>query len=136
MERLRQTWPLLAEFWQRSLIACGESIVAACVKRARDGVQRPIYQMGKLVGHEQVYSDRLAEVLLKGLFPKTFNPAPPATQVDARHQTVIQYIIDVPAPTKQVRAHRTSVSATKTRPNRQDREEQAKNGDSTRIDNP
>ncbi len=42
-----------------------ELLHAAAWQRAVNGVTRPIYQGGVLVGHEQVFSDRLAEILLK-----------------------------------------------------------------------
>ena len=37
-----------------------------CEKRASVGYEEPVYQQGALVGTKTVYSDRLAEVLLKG----------------------------------------------------------------------
>lgn len=50
----------------------GELLLAACYKRAVFGVNKPVYQLGVLVGYERVYSDKLAEVLLKGMVPEMF----------------------------------------------------------------
>lgn len=36
------------------------------VRRGVEGVTRPIYQGGELVGHEQVYSDKMLEMVLAG----------------------------------------------------------------------
>ena len=41
-------------------------------RRGREGVQRPVYQGGKLVGYEQVYSDVLLIFLLKGARPEVY----------------------------------------------------------------
>jgi hypothetical protein len=43
-------------------------------RRAFQGYERPIYQMGKLVGHETVYSDALAMTMLKAGAPEKYNP--------------------------------------------------------------
>jgi hypothetical protein len=42
--------------------------------RAFDGVQRPVYQGGQLVGTVTEYSDRLAELLIKGDDPARYSP--------------------------------------------------------------
>ena len=42
------------------------------VRRAKDGVERPVYQGGKLVGHVQEYSDTLLIFLLKGARPEKY----------------------------------------------------------------
>lgn len=46
---------------------------AECVRRAVEGVQRPIYQRGELVGHEQVHSDGLLMFALRALDPAKYN---------------------------------------------------------------
>ena len=55
-----------------------ESLEAEAVRRAQDGYERPVYQAGRLVGTETVYSDRLAEVLLKGNIARYKDAAPAA----------------------------------------------------------
>ena len=51
-----------------------EALLASAYNRAVNGVLKPIFQLGKLVGYEREYSDKLAEVLLKGMLPKMFKP--------------------------------------------------------------
>lgn len=59
--------------------ACEEAYQAGTEKfedearrRAIEGTERPIYQGGKLVGHERQYSDRLLEVTLKARAPDKY----------------------------------------------------------------
>jgi len=42
-----------------------DSLVREAIRRGRDGVDRPIYQKGQLVGHERVFSDHLLTLELK-----------------------------------------------------------------------
>lgn len=58
-------------------------------RRAMNGIKRPIYQNGKLVGHVQEYSDRLLEVMLRSRRPQKFGPSrdeaqPPPSVNDLR----------------------------------------------------
>ena len=46
------------------------------------GVQEPVYQGGELVGHKQVYSDRLMELMLQGRRPERFTKNQVAVQVN------------------------------------------------------
>jgi len=46
-----------------------ERMEAEATRRAFHGVVRPVYQGGVLVGYVNEYSDRLAEILLKGNLP-------------------------------------------------------------------
>ena len=41
-------------------------------RRAFEGVERPVFQGGKLVGHVREFSDRLAELRLKALRPEKY----------------------------------------------------------------
>ncbi len=43
-----------------------DSLEKEAYRRAHDGVERPVFQGGQLVGHTRDYSDRLMELLLKG----------------------------------------------------------------------
>jgi hypothetical protein len=47
-------------------------------RRALEGVERPIYQQGNLVGYERVYSDRMLEILLKAHDPQKYRDNQPA----------------------------------------------------------
>lgn len=49
-----------------------QSLIDAATRRARDGIDKPVYQMGILAGYERVYSDSLLQMLLKGAMPDTF----------------------------------------------------------------
>lgn len=46
------------------------------VRRAVEGCTEPVYQGGELVGHKQVYSDRLMEKLLDGYRPAKYSRNP------------------------------------------------------------
>lgn len=49
-----------------------DALEEAAVRRARDGIERPVYQQGQLVGYETVYSDALLWNLLKATRPEKF----------------------------------------------------------------
>jgi hypothetical protein len=49
-----------------------DALFASCYNRATHGVLKPVYQMGHLVGYEREYSDKLAELLLKGMKKEMF----------------------------------------------------------------
>ena len=68
----RERNPKFAAQWDEALRDGADGIHAAAWERATRGVLRPIYQCGVLVGHERVFSDRLAEVLLKMHMPELF----------------------------------------------------------------
>jgi hypothetical protein len=42
------------------------------IRRARDGVMRPVYYLGEVVGEELTYSDTLLIFLLKGAMPARY----------------------------------------------------------------
>lgn len=46
-------------------------------RRALEGVDRPVYQQGNLVGYEKVYSDRMLEILLKAHAPEKYRDNQP-----------------------------------------------------------
>jgi hypothetical protein len=73
------------ERWDLSMKAAFEHQEDEVRRRAFDGYQRPIYQMGKLVGHETVYSDALAMTMLKAGKPDTYNPKTVQTIEHAGH---------------------------------------------------
>jgi hypothetical protein len=49
-------------------------------RRAVEGVQRPVYQDGQVVGHVTEYSDRLLELRLKAVKPEVYRE-----RTEARH---------------------------------------------------
>jgi hypothetical protein len=64
--------PKFAERWSAAIEAGTDLIEDEATRRAIEGVQRPIYQGGKLVGFELVFSDRLIELLLKARRPSKY----------------------------------------------------------------
>lgn len=70
---------------QESLDEFRESLVAEAVRRGRDGYDRPVFQKGKLVGHERVYSDNL---LLAEL--RKHDPAAYSQKYDVRHDHTVR----------------------------------------------
>jgi len=65
-------WPKFAQAWDRAMVQAVDSLEKAAWDRARDGLDKPIYQGGKLVGWERRYSDTLLIFLLKGRRPEVF----------------------------------------------------------------
>ena len=43
-----------------------------CLSDAHHGIERPIYQQGKLVGYERIYSDKMRELMLKSHRPERY----------------------------------------------------------------
>ena len=60
----KQRDPVFAAAWDAALERSLDDLEVKILDRALDGVPRPVYQGGKLVGHEQVYDHRLAEYIL------------------------------------------------------------------------
>jgi hypothetical protein len=50
----------------------GDTLEREAIRRAHDGVRKPVYQGGKRVGFIQEYSDTLLIFLLKGLRPEKY----------------------------------------------------------------
>jgi len=71
--------------WDAAVEQGTDRIEDEAVRRAVDGVQRPIYQGGKLVGHETQFSDRLVELMLKARRPDKFKDRT-AVEIDASGQ--------------------------------------------------
>jgi hypothetical protein len=70
------TWlgkdPDYREAFEFAKLLAVESLESEAMRRALEGVTRPVYQGGKLVGRERVYSDTLMIFLLKGLMPDRY----------------------------------------------------------------
>ena len=73
--------PGYAEAFEKAQKMGWGSLESEAVRRAQEGYARPIYQAGRLVGEETVYSDRLTEVLLKGNIAKYKDAAPAAAGI-------------------------------------------------------
>jgi|GEM_PF-550146 len=80
---------------------CGiDRLEAAAYQRAVEGHQRPIYQGGSKVGEETVYSDRLAELILKGRRRAVYGDK---TELTGAGGGPLQVVIAVPQPVKRGR---------------------------------
>lgn len=61
-----------SDAWDEAVSLGYEALRGEMVRRARDGIVKPVYQKGGLVGYERVYSDNLAMFLSKGRWPDEF----------------------------------------------------------------
>ncbi len=64
-----------AEFkglWDEAIDEATDSLEGEAWRRATEGVAKPVYQNGQLVGHIQQYSDTLLIFLLKGHRPERY----------------------------------------------------------------
>ena len=64
--------PAYAEAWQEAVALLAVSLEDEAIRRARDGVERPIFHQGVLIGTEHRYSDVLLIFLLKGAMPQKY----------------------------------------------------------------
>ncbi len=69
---LRQKDEAYLAAWEAARSIAGDVLEAEAVRRAHDGVDRPVYQQGRLVGYERIYSDTLLIFLLKGMRPEVY----------------------------------------------------------------
>lgn len=60
------------EDWLKALSQASDLLEDEAVRRAKDGVKKPVFQGGELVGHVQEYSDTLMIFLLKGTKPAKY----------------------------------------------------------------
>jgi hypothetical protein len=63
------------------------------IRRARDGVKRPVYYLGGVIGEELVYSDTLLIFLLKGAMPERYGQ-PVQANITLRIQQAAQKVAD------------------------------------------
>jgi hypothetical protein len=70
--RWRQYDPDFAAAYSDAMDAGADLIEQEARRRAVEGFERPIFQRGRQVGVERVYSDMLLVLLLRGRRPETF----------------------------------------------------------------
>ena len=58
--------------WENILLETGENLEQEAYRRAHDGVEKPVYQGGQLVGRIREYSDTLLIFMLKARFPEKY----------------------------------------------------------------
>lgn len=68
----RESDEQFAAAWDEALEAAADVLEAEAVRRAVQGVEKPVYQGGEMVGTVQEYSDTLLIFLLKGNRPEKF----------------------------------------------------------------
>lgn len=68
----KATDPEYAAAFERTRLTAAETLEDEAVRRAKEGVQKPVYQGGKRVGYVQEYSDTLLIFLLKGNLPDKY----------------------------------------------------------------
>jgi Bacteriophage Sf6, terminase small subunit-like len=61
-----------AEAWADAQAALADSLEEEAIRRARDGIERPVFQGGLEVGRVTEYSDQLLMFLLKGMRPEKY----------------------------------------------------------------
>jgi hypothetical protein len=59
--------------WEEAMQAGVDRLEDAAIRRAANGVEKPVYQGGVLVGTTTEYSDMLLGLVLRGKRPKTYN---------------------------------------------------------------
>lgn len=70
--RWRESDAEFAAAWDEALEEGTDWLEQEAIRRGRDGVRKPIYQSGKLVGHVQEYSDTLLIFMLKARRPEVY----------------------------------------------------------------
>lgn len=76
--------PAFAESWDEALNAALDTLEEALMKRAIEGVDKPIFYGGKPCGTTKSYSDALAMFLLKSRRPEVYGEVT-AARSKARH---------------------------------------------------
>jgi len=61
-----------AAAWDKAIEIGADLLEEEAMRRAVTGVQRPVFQGGRLVGHVRDYSDTLLIFLLKGAKPQKY----------------------------------------------------------------
>ena len=72
MNQLRKKDPEFAAAWDAAIEASNDVLEDEAIRRAVDGVEKPITYRGEITGYEKVYSDGLLTTLLKANNRKKF----------------------------------------------------------------
>lgn len=68
----RESDPEFAARWEKAKRIGAEALEDECVRRAREGVDEPVFYQGDECGTVRKYSDTLAIFLLKGAMPEKY----------------------------------------------------------------
>jgi len=69
----RNADPTFAARWQTLLAPVGDPLEAEAQRRAVEGIEKPVYRSGTLVGHVRDYSDSMLMFLLKAKYPEKYD---------------------------------------------------------------
>jgi len=72
LRRVRNNDEDFAREWDNALEAAADRLEDEALRRAVEGIYKPVYYKGSVVGYEIGYSDQLLMFLLKGARPKKF----------------------------------------------------------------
>jgi len=72
LKSLRDHDPGFAVAWDDAVEAGVDALEDAVLRRAKDGIERPVFYQGVQVGVQRVYSDSLAVLLLKSRRPERY----------------------------------------------------------------
>ena len=87
-----------AKEWEKALEMGADLLEDEAVRRAKEGVEEPVYQGGKLVGHVRKYSDTLLIFLLKGAKPQKYSNR---MELSGNSGTPLQIVSTIPRPPKE-----------------------------------
>jgi hypothetical protein len=79
-----------AKRWERSLERGTDALEDEAIRRAHEGMDKPVYQGGVLVGYVREYSDTLMIFMLKARRPHKFRDNPPVDPNAAAVRVVIE----------------------------------------------
>ena len=63
---------VFAAEWDKAIEQAADLLEEEAIRRAKDGVKKPVYRGGRLVGYVTEYSDTLLIFLLKGAKPQKY----------------------------------------------------------------
>lgn len=97
--RWRLQSPTFAEHWEQAIESGTDRLEDEARRRAVEGVERPVFRGGEVVGHVRDYSDTMLMFLLKARRPEIFAGRPTASAEDKDHhgenaQTALQRKFD------------------------------------------
>ena len=69
----RTRFPGFARDWDAAVAEALDAVESGLIERARNGVEKPVYYRGEIVGSVRSYSDALAMFLLKAKRPEVYD---------------------------------------------------------------
>jgi hypothetical protein len=73
----RRDDPVFAKDWDEAIEAGTDALEDEMIRRAKTGILRAIYQGGRRVGVERIYSDSMAMFLVQARRPEKYRPKTP-----------------------------------------------------------